>query len=65
MIELRPELLHEPDQASGSGVESWSLLHHAAVVENLPSITWLLEQGASINSVTDEGVPHLTLLMSM
>lgn len=55
MIELRPELLHETERSSGSGIESWSLLHFAAVRKNLPSIKWLLEQGASVNSVTDEG----------
>jgi ankyrin repeat protein len=52
MIELRPELLH-------GQTDNVSLLHLAAMSNNLPSIKWLLDQGASLNAISEDGTTPL------
>ena len=54
MIELRPELMHEQ-----TGNASVSLLHLAAMSNNLPSIKWLVERGANLNAIAEDGATPL------
>ena len=57
MIGLRPELLHEP-------VYEVSLLHMVSRSNNLPSIKWLLDQGANLNAIDDDGTTPLDWAVS-
>lgn len=52
MIERHPELLHEEQESGG-------LFHLAAMSNNLPSIKWLLDQGANLNAVAGDGTTPL------
>ena len=58
MIELCPGLLHEPT------ADRVSLLHMAAMSNNLPSIKWLLDQGANLNAIADDGTTPLDWAVS-
>ena len=53
MIGLRPELLHEPT------ADKVSLLHIASTSNNLPSIKGLLDQGAKLNAISNDGTTPL------
>jgi ankyrin repeat protein len=53
MIELRPELVQLQFQVQQIGY--CSLLHMAAMRNNLPSIKLLLDQGANLNAIAKDG----------
>lgn len=53
LFELRPELLNEHDEGTGNVC----LLGYAAHKNNLPTVKWLVDQGANVNILTEGATP--------
>jgi uncharacterized protein YegJ (DUF2314 family) len=62
---LRDRLAEDPSLVSAKGHNGWTLLHQHASAGSLAVVTVLLEHGADINAVTDQGMTPLQLARAL
>jgi uncharacterized protein len=62
---LSTELIADPSMLSRQDDRGWTLLHHHALAGNTANVKILLDRGANINTVTNQGVTPLQLAESL